>query len=555
LQPLQGKVEAIRMISSIYESYGAIPFIIAFLVIIILFQRFSNKGLQKRADEMQRLYAESESKRKEEKEKGERLNKEVEKHHQQQIGEYSVRLNDERRQHREKAVNLIEDHKKQISELTEKNNAEISSLKDSHDKEVQSLQTQLSNIEEEKSREITKLSRSYAENIRQYKKQIADLNTQREQEEAEHKREIKDIESKLRDQLLEKDKQIKDSARKIAEANQQLDKRNAYFKKVMGSNLDSIPFLAGLMSDYLTYDLEVLANQLDWGNSIQRREKEIKIRELRKEVKEKLEVAKQAEYELAYLKELYPEIEEIIETDYRELFDKPSVEKLLSKSSESEVDSTRQYLNKNEWDSMSQSDRNQLALDRYIESRKKSKWQIGRDYELYVGYSMYESQGWQVRYYGSEKKLEDLGRDLIAKKGIVAEIVQCKYWSKEKTIHEKHIFQLFGTKVCYEMEHEDDNIVVNSKFVTNTVLSTKAKEIAELLGIEVIENYEIGSFPRIKCNIGKDEKGRSIKIYHLPMDQQYDNVIIEKDKGEMVVSTVKEAEKAGFRRAYKWIGD
>ena len=543
------------ILRSIYEAYGAIPFVIVLLLIVIFLFRISNRNLKKRINDLQKRSDENETKLKEEIKRTETVSAAVARNNQQQITEYSAKLNDERKQNRDKIIKLIEDNKNQISELNERNANEISSIKDVHEKEVQSLQAQLSNIEEEKSKEITKLSRSYAENIRQYKKQIADLNTQREQEEAEHKREIKDIESKLRAQLLEKDRQIKDSARKIAEANQQLDKRNAYFKKVMGSNLDSIPFLAGLMSDYLTYDLEVLANQLDWGNSIQRREKEIKIRELRKEVKEKLEVAKQAEYELAYLKELYPEIEEIIETDYRELFDKPSVEKLLSKSSESEVDSTRQYLNKNEWDSMSQSDRNQLALDRYIESRKKSKWQIGRDYELYVGYSMYESQGWQVRYYGSEKKLEDLGRDLIAKKGIVAEIVQCKYWSKEKTIHEKHIFQLFGTKVCYEMEHEDDNIVVNSKFVTNTVLSTKAKEIAELLGIEVIENYEIGSFPRIKCNIGKDEKGRSIKIYHLPMDQQYDNVIIEKDKGEMVVSTVKEAEKAGFRRAYKWIGD
>lgn len=543
------------ILRSIYEAYGAIPFVIVLLLIVIFLFRISNRNLKKRINDLQKRSDENETKLKEEIKRTETVSAAVARNNQQQITEYSAKLNDERKQNRDKIIKLIEDNKNQISELNERNANEISSIKDVHEKEVQSLQAQLSNIEEEKSKEITKLSRSYAENIRQYKKQIADLNTQREQEEAEHKREIKDIESKLRAQLLEKDRQIKDSARKIAEANQQLDKRNAYFEKVMGSNLDSMPFLAGLMSDYLTYDLEVLANQLDWGNSIQRREKEIKIRELRKEVKEKLEAAKQAEYELAYLKELYPEIEEIIETDYRELFDKPSVEKLLSKSSESEVDSTRQYLNKNEWDSMSQSDRNQLALDRYIESRKKSKWQIGRDYELYVGYSMYESQGWQVRYYGSEKKLEDLGRDLIAKKGIVAEIVQCKYWSKEKTIHEKHIFQLFGTKVCYEMEHEDENIVVNSKFVTNTVLSAKAKEIADLLGIEVIENYEIGSFPRIKCNIGRDEKGRAIKIYHLPMDQQYDNVIIEKDKGEMVVSTVKEAEKAGFRRAYKWIGD
>ena len=64
----------------------------------------------------------------------------------------------------------------------------------------------------------------------------------------------------------------------------------------------------------------------------------------------------------------------------------------------------------------------------------------------------------------------------------------------------------------------------------------------------------MGQFPRIKCNIGRDEYGAVTKIYHLPMDQQYDNVIIEPDKGEFFAMTVLEAENAGFRRAYKWYG-
>ena len=52
----------------------------------------------------------------------------------------------------------------------------------------------------------------------------------------------------------------------------------------------------------------------------------------------------------------------------------------------------------------------------------------------------------------------------------------------------------------------------------------------------------------IKCNINNKNK-----IYHLPFDQQYDRVVIEKDKGELYVKTVKEAEDLGFRRAKKWI--
>ena len=60
----------------------------------------------------------------------------------------------------------------------------------------------------------------------------------------------------------------------------------------------------------------------------------------------------------------------------------------------------------------------------------------------------------------------------------------------------------------------------------------------------------MGEFPRIKCNIGKDKN----KIYHLPMDQQYDSVIINPKKGEFEAMTVEEAEAAGFRRAFKWHG-
>ena len=52
----------------------------------------------------------------------------------------------------------------------------------------------------------------------------------------------------------------------------------------------------------------------------------------------------------------------------------------------------------------------------------------------------------------------------------------------------------------------------------------------------------------IKCNINRTTKE---KIYHLPFDQQYDNVKID-DVGEFFAMTVQEAEDAGFRRAKRW---
>ncbi|MBQ1434854.1 MAG: hypothetical protein IIZ19_03045, partial [Clostridia bacterium] len=68
-----------------------------------------------------------------------------------------------------------------------------------------------------------------------------------------------------------------------------------------------------------------------------------------------------------------------------------------------------------------------------------------------------------------------------------------------------------------------------------------------------IESLELGEYPCIKCNIGRDEYGYETKIYHLPFDQQYDATKITK-RGEFYAMTVAEAESKGFRRAFKWFG-
>ena len=78
-----------------------------------------------------------------------------------------------------------------------------------------------------------------------------------------------------------------------------------------------------------------------------------------------------------------------------------------------------------------------------------------------------------------------------------------------------------------------------------------ARKVAKALHIQFKENYPIRDFPRIKCNIGRDSAGNKTHIYHLPMDQQYDQVKLL-HPGEFLASTVKEAEAMGFRRAYKW---
>ena len=157
-----------------------------------------------------------------------------------------------------------------------------------------------------------------------------------------------------------------------------------------------------------------------------------------------------------------------------------------------------------------------------------------------------------MTYFGIEKKLEDLGRDLIAENDKTIFIIQCKYWATEKLIREKHIAQLFGTTVLYGLNHPTKKKIV-PLMVIHSTLSDEAKRFADALGVIYQEEEEIKPYPMIKCNIGRNEYGEETKIYHLPMDQQYDNVII-KQKGECYCMTVEEAEKLGFRRAFRWHG-
>ena len=318
------------------------------------------------------------------------------------------------------------------------------------------------------------------------------------------------------------------------------------FLEAFQSNLSAIPYMASIMSDYETYSIETLAKQLDWGSNKERAKKVASIREIRQAAKEMVEKNLNAKYQLAYLLNLFPALEDVLETDYDQL---PIVEV----QDLSEYDKTRDWLSKEEYQSLSTVERNQLALDRYRASHSKSKWQIGRDYEMYVGF-VYTKKGYSVDYFGSTMGLEDLGRDLIVSKGETVAIIQCKYWSQEKTIHEKHIMQLYGTMTSYKIENNLPSKNVKGILITNIGLSDMAKKMADYLKIKYVEKFEKKDYPCIKCNIGKDEQGHPTKIYHLPFDQQYDSTQI-KDEGEFFAMTVKEAEDAGFRRAFKWFGN
>lgn len=249
--------------------------------------------------------------------------------------------------------------------------------------------------------------------------------------------------------------------------------------------------------------------------------------------------------ELKIFDEHFPEYAEIRE----HILD--SEEALFETSEDGDkTDRVRKFLTASEYERLDETSRNQLALDKYI-SRNHSQQEIGRLYERYLGY-LWESKGWEVQFIGLVDGFEDLGRDLICKKENAVEIIQAKNWASHKTIHEKHLYQLYATKTHYCLSknlNREQEQNVKAVFVTTTDLSDMAKEVAEYLKISVQQIPLKKDYPMIKCNINPTNK---TKIYHLPFDQQYDKIKVGDQQGECYLQTVAEAEKKGFRRAFRW---
>ena len=387
---------------------------------------------------------------------------------------------------------------------------------------------------ESKMNRLDSYAKTRTENLQKKKEELEDYKNEYEQK-------LKQLEEReKKDNLV-----LENAKKKVASYEKSI---NELIEKIESeSNKQLLPYLANAIADIKTIQLERTAEALNWGYDQNRLKKAKSLLQIRKEVKEQLEDAQVSYYQLKYLLELFPSLQDILDAEYKDIeFD-------LKDFDYNENDPVRFFMSSEEWQKLSESERNQLALDRYVASHSKNNWQIGRDYELYIG-QKYLADGFDVDFTGSYMGLEDMGRDLICKKGDTTLIVQCKYWSKDKTIHENHINQLFGTMTTYCIENNISSKKVKGVFITNTKLSDTAKKFAELLKIEIIQDRKMEDFPRIKCNIGVDENGNKTHIYHLPMDLSYDVAKIVKP-GEFFARTVKEAERAGFRRSFKWHGD
>ncbi len=309
---------------------------------------------------------------------------------------------------------------------------------------------------------------------------------------------------------------------------------------------EGFPWLAKAYADYYYLQNMKVATWLETKSHPAQKAADT-VREISSAKRESDKLWRTLKYQIEYYETLFPWLTDFRDEDIDDIVRQATENKVSVYSDDEDNDPAKRWLTDAEYDSLSSTEKYQRALDRYW-NRKKSRWEIGRDYERFIGYQ-YECQGWQVQYQGIVEGFSDLGRDLVTTRGNEVQVVQCKYWSREKTIHEKHIFQLYGTSVAYQIDHPKKK--VHAVFVTSTVLSDKAKHFADFLKINYRELKPLQQYPCIKCNISRKDGS---KIYHLPFDQQYDTTVVESERGELYATTVAEAEGLGYRRAYRWRG-
>jgi hypothetical protein len=378
----------------------------------------------------------------------------------------------------------------------------------------------------------------------------------------ELKPKLDDLENSVEQHELKVEKDREVWKLKVEKWNEKIEKDKEEIQKIARQKSMGFPWLAEAYADYFALKDWELQKYLKYKKHPAYTAAE-NVRIIKNEKRELTKANRIISYKINYFEKLFPWLSELIAENENE--DIPVRIDDDNSANDNNEDRVKDFLTPEEYKSLPSVERNQRALDRYLRNRNKSKWAIGRDYEMYVGY-LYNQKGYSIEYKGIIDGFEDLGRDIIATKDGQVCIIQCKQWAQYKEIHEKHIFQLFGTTMEYWIKNFRDHKKPKSFeefakflnenklrpiFFTSTSLSDKAKEMANALSVEIIENEPLGEFPRIKCNRNNDELGSRTKIYHLPMDQQYDRTIIGNRTGEFYAFTVKEAEDAGFRRAFK----
>lgn len=429
--------------------------------------------------------------------------------------------------------------------------------------ENKTLQYELEYLKEKYVLALTLLKDKYGEDCvdAEWTKYLAALKVEREEDERQRETKIFEHTKKIR-QLEREEVSLEHRIRMLNKERDQIDnevtnatiyisERIALAKARLEQENDAPLVLEKIASAWVDYKMLIWEKGID---ELLRKSRPISFAtaiEYKRQIadfKEKILVDyKNLEYQYNYLISLFPELQEYI--------DGTAVKESNIEEDVEYEDRRKAYVPLEEWEQLSDTEKSQLALDRYNERRRLTNAQVGRDYEEYIAFLFRNRcKGAEIYMYGEQKGLADLGRDLIVKHSGKVYIVQCKRWSQDRVIREKHIMQLFGTTIeyCWEMKKKDIHPLdvigksVIPVFVTTTELSPTANRFAERLGV-VVHKVPMGDYPQIKCNIGKEGE----RIYHLPFDQQYNSTLIEHQKGEFMAWTVEEAENNGFRRALR----
>lgn len=341
----------------------------------------------------------------------------------------------------------------------------------------------------------------------------------------------------FRETVQKKENALKEQKEKLQDLQDDIQAR----ENALEQKKNSYAPLAAALSQYETLRVSALEDYYN-NKPNPAYAKAFKISELKTEMKAWMRKYHEAKFLLDSYEALFPWL-----VEYKEF----ELDETASPVDFGGEDPVSHWIPAHEYDRLPPAERNQKALERYLKSGKNNR-EIGKLYERFIGYE-YEQKGYKVSYFGALKGFEDLGRDIIAVKGNQHLIIQCKYWSHEKTIRENAICQLYGSTIRYRLEFSEQDLFgdvydVHAILVTSTACSEMARDFAKFLHVELFEEKKYSDYPMVKCNIGKNGE----KIYHLPFDQMYDRVVIEPEKGECYVQTCFEAEEKGFRRAFRW---
>jgi len=189
------------------------------------------------------------------------------------------------------------------------------------------------------------------------------------------------------------------------ELNEKVQNDKAELRKIAKQKSMGFPWLAEAYADYFALkDGEIEGHLRNKNHPAHAAAESVRI--IKQEKRELLKENKIVSYKIAYLEKLFPWLSDLIADDEDE-----EIPVFIGSADEIDdgEDACRKYLTPEEYKNLPSVQRNQMALDRYLQNRNKSKWAIGRDYEMYVGY-LYERKGYDIEYKGIIDGFEDLGR-------------------------------------------------------------------------------------------------------------------------------------------------